>query len=76
MTFKNLVTLVVTSVCALLVTTSCSSTRIYHPTSRRVGHGPPRHAPQGPTRPRWDRAAPGAGGHTRGPRSRFDVPDL
>ncbi|MGD8499580.1 MAG: hypothetical protein PVJ86_02980 [Phycisphaerales bacterium] len=45
MTFKNLVTFVVTSVCVLLVTTSCSSTRVYHPTGRRVGHGPPPHAP-------------------------------
>jgi len=45
MTFKNVVTLVVTSFCALLVCTSCSSTRVYYPTGRRVGHGPPAHAP-------------------------------
>ena len=45
MTFKNVVTLVVTSFCALLVCTSCSSTRAYYPTGKRVGHGPPAHAP-------------------------------
>ncbi|MHC4166558.1 MAG: hypothetical protein ACYSWQ_06355 [Planctomycetota bacterium] len=45
MTFKNAVTFVVTSVCALLVTTSCSSTHVHHRTGRRVGHGPPPHAP-------------------------------
>ena len=45
MTFKNIVTFVVTSVFALLVTTSCSSTDVYHSPGRRVGHGPPAHAP-------------------------------
>ena len=45
MTFKNIVTFVVTSVCALLVATSCSSTDVYHSPGRRVGHRPPAHAP-------------------------------
>jgi hypothetical protein len=45
MTFKNIATFVVTSVCALLVTTSCSSTDVYHSPGRTVGHGPPAHAP-------------------------------
>lgn len=45
MTFKNAVTFIVTSVCALLVTTSCSYTDVYHSPGRRVGHGPPAHAP-------------------------------
>ena len=45
MTFKNIATLVVTSVCALFVAASCSSTDVYHSPGRRVGHGPPAHAP-------------------------------
>ncbi|MHC4556001.1 MAG: hypothetical protein ACYTFW_01855 [Planctomycetota bacterium] len=44
MTFKTIISFMVTLACALLITTSCSTLEVHHTPSGKIGHGPPAHA--------------------------------